>query len=189
MPAPRRRIPCCGWRGRFRPLFITPCLTGSLLLCGLPAAVAQSEKQTPVEQSQAKPEVKAQPKEWLGTWSATGGSRPLSGTWTATWGDSLYVAYGTWAVLDGSGKPAASGTWSASKAEKTWQGAWQARIGNSTATFAGTWSARSPIVSPATLADLFEFAIANIATGEWHLGPPGKPVRSGGWSIRAYPKR
>jgi hypothetical protein len=162
---------------------------GWLLLGTLPGAWAQSEKQTPVEKSQARPQAKRQPGEWKGTWSASGGSWPLSGSWTATEGDNPYAAYGTWAVLDASGKTAASGTWSASKAEKRWEGAWQARIGSSAATFAGTWSARSPIVSPTTLTDMFEFAITNAFTGEWHLGPRGKPVRSGGWSIRAYPRQ
>lgn len=165
-------------------------LAGVLLLSSLPAASAQAEKDSRAQpESQTKTPAKPQPREWLGTWSATGAGGPLSGTWTATLGDSPYVAYGAWALLDASGKTVLSGTWSASKAQKTWEGSWQARIGNSAAAFAGTWRARSPIVSPASLADLFEFAVSNIATGEWHLGPRSKPIRSGGWAIRAYTKR
>ena len=123
----------------------------------------------------------AQSTRWRGTWTATVGGQPVTGTWTASLGENPNVALGGWTLLDGSGKPIASGTWSARKADKGWQGAWQARV-SSGQTHSGTWTARSPIVSPARLVDLLDFALTNITSGTWQT----TRKQSGAWSIRAY---
>src|SRR5437867_856128 len=108
----------------------------------------------------------AQSTHWPGTWSASSGSRTLTGSWDATLGDNPNVAFGTWTLLDRAGKQLAHGTWSARKAEKTWNGGWQARPSSGPA-LSGTWRARFPIVSPTRLSDLFEFALTNVVNGSW----------------------
>jgi len=112
-----------------------------------------------------------------GTWGAasTSGQR-LTGGWTVQAHPESGSVAGSWSLFDASGKTVIQGGWSANKA------AWRATIWGQTAEYSGTWAADKPLSGEASLAQMFESALAAVVTGTWESGG-----RTGSWSIRAYP--
>ena len=98
-------------------------------------------------------------------------------------GDSPNVAYGTWALLNESGRQVATGTWSVRKTNKRWEGAWHARL-QSGLDLEGTWTAHSAIISASSMGALFDLGMSNIVRGTWRHGRD----KTGNWAIRTYPE-
>jgi len=122
----------------------------------------------------------SQTKNWSGTWTATAGSRTLSGSWSAAEDDAAATASGGWTLTDPSGTALAAGTWSARKGVKAWQGSWQARA-VSGQVYSGTWRAQTALAPTEPLTAMFEAALSGAIQGAWQAG-----AAQGAWSIRAY---
>jgi hypothetical protein len=126
-----------------------------------------------------------------GTWTATAaGGRVLRGTWSAEVAAATPdVALGAWTLVDDRGTTILGGTWSARRAGKGWRGAWSARVGDSSHVLSGTWQADDrTLAGQKTFRDLLaraaETQIAGVwrlgrAHGNWWLGEPTAPARSG----------
>jgi hypothetical protein len=115
-----------------------------------------------------------------GRWSATAGGRTLSGTWTAQPHEETDAAFGTWTLLDRSGKRMVYGTWSARKAKDTWEGRWLAEVDRGRK-YEGSWMARLGKPGSLPLIDLFRSASDRIVSGTWR----SDSGLSGAWSIQA----
>ena len=128
----------------------------------------------------AAPAAPAQSGELFGTWSATYGQRVFQGAWTAAAQQEADIGYGTWRLLDASGKTVLGGAWSARKVKAEWRGSWRADVQGGGA-YTGTWEAAVKAKGAAAFSELLETAIREVVSGGWAL-PDG---RSGAWSIRA----
>ena len=108
----------------------------------------------------------------------------ISGTWTATVGDSQTLrgrwigqslphdsmsAHGSWTLTGPSGKTALTGTWSARKSAKGWQGTWSAKAVTGRGA-AGTWEADLPSEPNVTIQDFLERLSKQEIAGTWRSG-------------------
>ena len=116
----------------------------------------------------------------FGTWSATAGQRTLGGTWTAEPHEEADSAWGTWSLVDRSGRRIASGTWGTRKANGKWQGQWRAEA-DGRGSYSGGWTAEVTLDASASMFALLQAAVSDVVSGSWSA-----PRRlSGEWSIRA----
>ena len=122
----------------------------------------------------------AQPSEIRGSWSATAGTRNFIGSWTASLKTSANVSWGTWRLLDTSGKILAEGVWSVRRAGEGWQGSW--RADSSGRSYGGTWKSDVKLPVSERFADLLDAALKEVVSGTWRAGQT-----SGAWSLRTIP--
>jgi hypothetical protein len=120
-----------------------------------------------------------------GTWSATVGSRVISGVWSAqTLPAKPDSAIGSWAVLTDRGVTLFEGTWSATKQTGKWRGSWSARMKTSRASapaWSGTWEAAlTEGAGTESFKVMLQRSLQHEITGAWKSG-----TRSGGWRIRS----
>ena len=93
-----------------------------------------------------------------GGWSATVGGRKIGGAWTAEPHGDEDAAWGTWSLLDPSGKRIASGTWGARKVKGRWEDLWRAEV-DGRGGHSGTWTADVQSKGSSRMYELFRKAL------------------------------
>jgi hypothetical protein len=115
-----------------------------------------------------------------GGWSANVAGRTLGGAWTAQPHEQQDTAWGTWSLLDRSGRKLASGTWSARKVAGQWEGGWQAEV-DGRGSYSGSWAADAGVDGSAPMFKLFQTAADDVVHGTFRTSSR----ISGSWAIRA----
>ena len=115
-----------------------------------------------------------------GGWSAVIGGRAVGGAWAAEPNEDRDAAWGSWSLLDKSGRRLASGTWGARKVAGKWEGQWQAAV-PSRGSYSGSWTAGLELDGSAPMVEMLRHARKQVVNGQWRAATG----QSGSWAIQA----